>query len=475
MYRAPHDFIGLGSTFPEPSKLDQLDPLQNQLCRVCDEPAAGFHFGAFTCEGCKSFFGRTCNNQSVIQECKNNYRCVVDKKNRTACKACRLRKCLMVGMSKSGSRYGRRSNWFKIHCLMQQGGPTRPQPPPLSQVPPSTVERRMPASIPWPPRPPTSTPTSNDMRDLHRSPPSDMRELLTSRPPSGDLRDLLASRPPSTDMRDLLTTRPPTSDMRDILASRPPSSDMSSLLTPRTQTTDIRELLTRPPSNDIRDILLSRPALGGNQVVDLLKACPPPPNMLSPPVFAPLLTPHGEPKELPNSRSPSPLNISTSTDASSNSTKSSQSPQHEQANSATKPLSLSDFPINTSDFASNYLRLGSFPSPLSSIYNFHSPISSSFPLTRLSPLLAANPLFANPHLLFGQKSYIEILQEHRKLLESFGNSARQTSTPPEDSIAEPSSPEPVSPEPASPEPMRKTDSPIDLTCRLPSDNETCDE
>ena len=46
----------------------------------------------------------------------------------------------MVGMSKSGSRYGRRSNWFKIHCLMQQtmkGGPglnsTSPsQPEPLS-------------------------------------------------------------------------------------------------------------------------------------------------------------------------------------------------------------------------------------------------------------------------------------------------------------------------------------------------------
>ena len=94
--------------------------MQNQMCRVCEEPAAGFHFGAFTCEGCKSFFGRTCNNQSVIQECKNNYRCVINKKNRTACKACRLRKCLMVGMSKSGSRYGRRSNWFKIHCLMQQ-------------------------------------------------------------------------------------------------------------------------------------------------------------------------------------------------------------------------------------------------------------------------------------------------------------------------------------------------------------------
>ena len=145
--------------------------MQNQMCRVCDEPAAGFHFGAFTCEGCKSFFGRTCNNQSVIQECKNNYRCVVDKKNRTACKACRLRKCLMVGMSKSGSRYGRRSNWFKIHCLMQQsmqGGnkstsakASQPPPPLSTEVSPLSSSSLSPTS------PPRSWTSSKDIRDRH--------------------------------------------------------------------------------------------------------------------------------------------------------------------------------------------------------------------------------------------------------------------------------------------------------------------
>ncbi|XP_076271723.1 knirps-related protein-like isoform X2 [Rhynchophorus ferrugineus] len=92
----------------------------NQTCKVCGEPAAGFHFGAFTCEGCKSFFGRSYNNISSINDCKNNNKCIINKKNRTACKACRLRKCMLVGMSKSGSRYGRRSNWFKIHCLLQE-------------------------------------------------------------------------------------------------------------------------------------------------------------------------------------------------------------------------------------------------------------------------------------------------------------------------------------------------------------------
>ncbi|XP_050533125.1 protein embryonic gonad-like isoform X2 [Daktulosphaira vitifoliae] len=97
----------------------------NQKCKVCDEPAAGFHFGAFTCEGCKSFFGRATAKAPTLSffltECKTSGgRCVIDKNNRTSCKVCRLKKCLTVGMSKSGSRYGRRSNWFKMHCLLQE-------------------------------------------------------------------------------------------------------------------------------------------------------------------------------------------------------------------------------------------------------------------------------------------------------------------------------------------------------------------
>ncbi|XP_019762288.1 knirps-related protein isoform X2 [Dendroctonus ponderosae] len=100
----------------------------NQRCKVCGEPAAGFHFGAFTCEGCKSFFGRSYNNVNAVNECKNGNSCVINKKTRTSCKACRLRKCIVVGMSKSGSRYGRRSNWFKIHCLLQEHQQQRQMP-----------------------------------------------------------------------------------------------------------------------------------------------------------------------------------------------------------------------------------------------------------------------------------------------------------------------------------------------------------
>ena len=156
-------------------QVEHLDPLVNQLCRVCDEPAAGFHFGAFTCEGCKSFFGRTCNNQSVIAECKNSYRCVVDKKNRTSCKACRLRKCLMVGMSKSGSRYGRRSNWFKIHCLMQQ----KPAAPNCQDTPPAPP----PLGHPWTsPAPALKQEEGGDHRDSSFG--SSMSSSCVSRSPS---------------------------------------------------------------------------------------------------------------------------------------------------------------------------------------------------------------------------------------------------------------------------------------------------
>ena len=150
--------------------------MQNQLCRVCDEPAAGFHFGAFTCEGCKSFFGRTCNNQSVISECKNNYRCVVDKKNRTSCKACRLRKCLMVGMSKSGSRYGRRSNWFKIHCLMQQKSGSGP----ASQ--PRKTEEASEAAASRSPSP--SSPESSISKKSSLSSPRSSEQADSGLPPS---------------------------------------------------------------------------------------------------------------------------------------------------------------------------------------------------------------------------------------------------------------------------------------------------
>lgn len=68
----------------------------------------------------QSFFGRACNKSQTIPECKKNSKCVINKNTRTTCKACRLTKCISVGMSKGGSKFGRRSNWFKINFLLEE-------------------------------------------------------------------------------------------------------------------------------------------------------------------------------------------------------------------------------------------------------------------------------------------------------------------------------------------------------------------
>ena len=205
-------------------QVDKMDPMQNQLCRVCDEPAAGFHFGAFTCEGCKSFFGRTCNNQSVISECKNNYRCVVDKKNRTSCKACRLRKCLMVGMSKSGSRYGRRSNWFKIHCLMQQKaspGPSNTEPAPSLASQPRVEAAASPASAvsrsPSPQSPNTSLESLSKKSSLS-SPQSEADSGLGCSPPLSSLYSPLSLLSPGSPLLPLYKLSPLLSGPSPLLA-----------------------------------------------------------------------------------------------------------------------------------------------------------------------------------------------------------------------------------------------------------------
>jgi len=345
MFRPP-DFYGLGSNMHEPSKMEQLDPLLNQLCRVCDEPAAGFHFGAFTCEGCKSFFGRTCNNQSVIQDCKNNYRCVVDKKNRTSCKACRLRKCLMVGMSKSGSRYGRRSNWFKIHCLMQSnGGKRQPSPtPPVMPTPHKfpVHENQIPPTLSWPPR---------------------------------------MQRPPHFPQ----------------LSKETSAFESYGLLKPVNK---------QDPQSDIEE----------QDVISV-------------------------------SRSPSPLNISSVSDTSS---KSSQSLLEENRNTLLElNKNVIQDPVNPSHMPFSFP-----PQPhLTPLYN---PLSFASPLYRLSPLLAANSLFANPFLMFGNKSHMEVLEEHRKLIERFALASASKSS------------ETFDEKPA------KVEDPIDLTFKT-SDDDKCED
>uniref|UniRef100_A0A8C6YUT2 Nuclear receptor domain-containing protein n=1 Tax=Nothoprocta perdicaria TaxID=30464 RepID=A0A8C6YUT2_NOTPE len=71
----------------------------DKVCAVCGDRATGYHFHVMTCEGCKGFFRRSIN-KGVRFTCPFARSCPVTKAKRRQCQACRLQKCLDVGMRK---------------------------------------------------------------------------------------------------------------------------------------------------------------------------------------------------------------------------------------------------------------------------------------------------------------------------------------------------------------------------------------
>ncbi|KAF1755052.1 hypothetical protein GCK72_021620 [Caenorhabditis remanei] len=61
-------------------------------CVVCDLPAKGMNFGAFTCRACAAFFRRAAHRTSIKK-------CGIHSTYLLSCKKCRLQKCYEVGMS----------------------------------------------------------------------------------------------------------------------------------------------------------------------------------------------------------------------------------------------------------------------------------------------------------------------------------------------------------------------------------------
>uniref|UniRef100_A0A914WT30 Uncharacterized protein n=1 Tax=Plectus sambesii TaxID=2011161 RepID=A0A914WT30_9BILA len=72
-----------------------------EICAVCADLASGYHYGILTCLGCKTFFRRTIANGQNFH-CRFNNTCRINKDVRCACRSCRFRKCLEVGMDASG-------------------------------------------------------------------------------------------------------------------------------------------------------------------------------------------------------------------------------------------------------------------------------------------------------------------------------------------------------------------------------------
>ncbi|XP_038133459.1 estrogen receptor 2a [Cyprinodon tularosa] len=99
-------------------------------CAVCHDYASGYHYGVWSCEGCKAFFKRSIQGHNDYI-CPATNQCTIDKNRRKSCQACRLRKCYEVGMTKCGIRKERgncRSTLARrVTRLSSQGRINRPK------------------------------------------------------------------------------------------------------------------------------------------------------------------------------------------------------------------------------------------------------------------------------------------------------------------------------------------------------------
>ena len=66
---------------------------------MCGDKATCQHYRVITCEGCKGFFKRSVQNNSMYV-CLEDRNCPVDKPRRNRCRFCRFQKCLVEGMVK---------------------------------------------------------------------------------------------------------------------------------------------------------------------------------------------------------------------------------------------------------------------------------------------------------------------------------------------------------------------------------------
>ncbi|KAG8537516.1 hypothetical protein GDO81_024398 [Engystomops pustulosus] len=92
--------LGVSAMTLKTGKSEDLDPdAEEKLCAVCGDKANGYHFHVLTCEGCKGFFRRSMT-KGLSFTCPFTRSCPVTKAKRRRCQACRLQRCLEVGMRK---------------------------------------------------------------------------------------------------------------------------------------------------------------------------------------------------------------------------------------------------------------------------------------------------------------------------------------------------------------------------------------
>ncbi|KAE9547576.1 hypothetical protein FO519_009213 [Halicephalobus sp. NKZ332] len=95
---SPSTSTGAQATSSPGLKDGKISKKKDLLCDVCGDVALGKHYGVFACNGCKGFFRRSVWNDKKYK-CRFDSKCPVAKEQRNACRACRLRRCMIVGMN----------------------------------------------------------------------------------------------------------------------------------------------------------------------------------------------------------------------------------------------------------------------------------------------------------------------------------------------------------------------------------------
>ena len=82
---------------------DECNETNEKLhCVVCGDVSSGKHYGILACNGCSGFFKRSVRRRLIYRCQAGTGTCIIDKAHRNQCQACRLKKCLHMGMNKDG-------------------------------------------------------------------------------------------------------------------------------------------------------------------------------------------------------------------------------------------------------------------------------------------------------------------------------------------------------------------------------------
>ncbi|KAF7669567.1 hypothetical protein LDENG_00173880 [Lucifuga dentata] len=188
-YSAAESGVGSGARGFEMAK-------ETRFCAVCSDYASGYHYGVWSCEGCKAFFKRSIQGHNDYM-CPATNQCTIDRNRRKSCQACRLRKCYEVGMMKGGLRKDRGSRILQ-HDKWRSGTVDRDKAS-------KEVERRT-----APPRDGRKNNSSND---------GGQRSLMTGMHPDQVLLQLQSAEPPILCSRQKMSRPYTESSLMTLLTS----------------------------------------------------------------------------------------------------------------------------------------------------------------------------------------------------------------------------------------------------------------